>query len=268
MLFGKNFFLIHGWVLWGAWGVFALLQIGSARYLKGKFPRAYMWVHIISGLLLTGVTVFFSLYAQYSLRWKIYNNSHSYTAFPVLYGSVFVTLLGFFARYALRNAKWNTKFALQVTWAHRILGHGLILFATMANATGIYQYRNNIKYKFPLELFQVILYFFMAVVCEMAFQTSQAYEEDYKVKNKRNLQMSLLEGTGHKQLVEQVMTLNQLHDRVKAGEKLVILDDMVIDVGSYMDEHPGGRFLIEQNIGRDISKFFYGGFSTENINKV
>jgi cytochrome b involved in lipid metabolism len=44
----------------------------------------------------------------------------------------------------------------------------------------------------------------------------------------------------------------------------VILDDLVLDVSHFMTEHPGGRFLIEHNIGRDVSKFFYGGYVMEN----
>ena len=39
---------------------------------------------------------------------------------------------------------------------------------------------------------------------------------------------------------------------------------MVLDVHSYMDNHPGGKFLLEHNIGRDISKFFYGGYALDN----
>ncbi len=44
---------------------------------------------------------------------------------------------------------------------------------------------------------------------------------------------------------------------------LVILDDLVLEVSDYMGYHPGGKFLIEHNIGRDISKFFYGGYSQD-----
>jgi cytochrome b involved in lipid metabolism len=60
------------------------------------------------------------------------------------------------------------------------------------------------------------------------------------------------------------MTIEEFEVRVKAGAKLVILDDMVLDVSQYQFNHPGGRFFIEQNIGRDISKFFYGGYILEN----
>ncbi len=39
---------------------------------------------------------------------------------------------------------------------------------------------------------------------------------------------------------------------------------MVIDVAEFKVNHPGGKFVIDQNIGRDISKFFYGGYILEN----
>jgi len=51
--------------------------------------------------------------------------------------------------------------------------------------------------------------------------------------------------------------------RVKEGEKLVILDNMVLDIGSYAYAHPGGAFLLEHNIGRDISKFVYGAYALD-----
>mmetsp|Transcript_72594 Transcript_72594/g.100653 ORF Transcript_72594/g.100653 Transcript_72594/m.100653 type:complete len:85 (+) Transcript_72594:1222-1476(+) len=42
---------------------------------------------------------------------------------------------------------------------------------------------------------------------------------------------------------------------------------MVVDVGSFISHHPGGRFVLEHNLGTDISKFFYGGYVLEgNIN--
>ena len=44
---------------------------------------------------------------------------------------------------------------------------------------------------------------------------------------------------------------------------MVILDDLVLDVTEFMDNHPGGKFLLEHNKGRDISKFFYGGYAMD-----
>ncbi len=44
----------------------------------------------------------------------------------------------------------------------------------------------------------------------------------------------------------------------------MILDDMILDISKYKYKHPGGKFVLQQNIGRDISKFFYGGYTLEN----
>jgi cytochrome b involved in lipid metabolism len=45
--------------------------------------------------------------------------------------------------------------------------------------------------------------------------------------------------------------------------ELVVIDDLILDVSHFMMNHPGGKFLIQFNIGRDISKFFYGGYVLE-----
>ena len=56
------------------------------------------------------------------------------------------------------------------------------------------------------------------------------------------------------------MSIGEFNTRVSQGEKLVILDDLVLDMRPYLYNHPGGAFVIEHNIGRDISKYFYGGY--------
>jgi len=63
---------------------------------------------------------------------------------------------------------------------------------------------------------------------------------------------------------KEIMTVKDFTNRVVVeGQKLVILDDLVLEVADYMDNHPGGRFLLEHNIGRDISKYFYGGYGLD-----
>jgi hypothetical protein len=47
------------------------------------------------------------------------------------------------------------------------------------------------------------------------------------------------------------------------GKKLLLLDDLVLDCEIFMLKHPGGKFAIQQNIGRDISKFFHGSYAFE-----
>lgn len=60
------------------------------------------------------------------------------------------------------------------------------------------------------------------------------------------------------------MTREEFDERISEGDKLVILDDMVLNVERFRSDHPGGQFLIDFHIGRDVSKFFYGGYVLEN----
>ena len=55
---------------------------------------------------------------------------------------------------------------------------------------------------------------------------------------------------------------------ITQGYKLVLLEDLVLDIRSFMNSHPGGKFALKHNIGRDISKFFHGGHALENFNGV
>lgn len=47
-------------------------------------------------------------------------------------------------------------------------------------------------------------------------------------------------------------------------KKLVILDNKVLDLADYEWLHPGGKFVFKKNIGRDISKYFYGSYKLVN----
>lgn len=57
------------------------------------------------------------------------------------------------------------------------------------------------------------------------------------------------------------MSVEDFHEQVSYYKrKLVILDQYVIDVNKYVNLHPGGRFVLEGNYGRDITKFFNGAY--------
>lgn len=64
--------------------------------------------------------------------------------------------------------------------------------------------------------------------------------------------------------IKRSMNRAEFDNAVMRGQKLVILDNLVVDVHEYMSQHPGGKFVLNHNVGRDISKFFFGGYSLEN----
>jgi len=129
----------------------------------------------------------------------------------------------------------------------------LLIISQVAIATGVNMY--NEKYaaegnegegNFNIGIVHVALYFSLIGALEVAFRIyNKRVPKPYKVPNAS-------------------MTLNEFKKRVfEHGEQLCILDDLVLDVKEYMENHPGGRFLISHTVGTDISKFFYGGYALD-----
>jgi len=92
---------------------------------------------------------------------------------------------------------------------------------------------------------QAVFFIAVVIICEVLYQRYLKQEVPFKD-------------------ISEVMTREEFDSRVKGGDRLCLLDDMVLDMSSFRNDHPGGRFLIDFHIGRDVSEFFYGGYVLEN----
>ena len=153
--------------MWLTWGSFALVQIVTNRYMKGRFWGTTMWIHRFFGLACLSFTGVFATKAWYeAFGWgignplAIMNNSHSYFVFPVLWFVLFVVSGGIFTRSVMRRSMWNTKRALRIKMIHRICAYFVLLCGLLGIATGIYHYRVNKKHysDFPLEWVHSIIF--------------------------------------------------------------------------------------------------------------
>ena len=144
-----NFFLTHGVCLTLAWTLFALIQISSARYMKGTNWKSHMWIHIISGLFVTAVTITFALWALKKCEWYfIKDNPHAWAGVITLSCVAIISMGGIVTRYMLRNLSWNTKLALMVKKIHKICAYLIILVALVAIWFGIWDYRGKPTHAF------------------------------------------------------------------------------------------------------------------------
>lgn len=64
----------------------------------------------------------------------------------------------------------------------------------------------------------------------------------------------------------EALSSEDIDKRVYAGEQLMVFDNLVLKLSGFDEMHPGGKFNLLRNMGRDISKFFYGGYSLVNPN--
>ena len=178
---------------------------------------------------------------------------HAYFAFPVLFAVFFVAVGGVFTRSMMRRCKWRTKTALTIKRAHMTFAYLLVLCGAIAVTFGIIDY-NGGKVSF-YAIAHVVFFVFSFVILEAIYRMKLRKEAPFDVKKLNSNQVS-----GE----ERRVTVSEFKKRIENGEYLVILDDLVLDVRRFVDDHPGGKFSIENNIGRDVSKFFYGGYTQEN----
>jgi len=88
------------------------------------------------------------------------------------------------------------------------------------------------------------------------------FETIYRCRNKYSLgHIKTLEVDG--KVVS--FTPEEIDNQVKAGKQLVIFDNLVLNLDGYYWRHPGGKFNLTHNYGRDISKFFFGGYNLVNV---
>lgn len=92
--------------------------------------------------------------------------------------------------------------------------------------------------------------------------TVELYHQYYKRHSKRELAVN-------KDLA--LMSVTEFKHKCHFEKRqLWIMDNCVLDnawlppLGHYDHWHPGGKFTLTKNYGRDISKYFYGGYMLVN----
>jgi len=107
-----------------------------------------------------------------------------------------------------------------------------------------YRFRNDIKEAWVLIVANYLVVIVIIGAMEIRHQLLMQQEDPF-IKHEHN------------------MTIEEFEQEIHNGRKLVLLDEVVLDVGDYVNYHPGGKFVIAHNVGQDISKFFYGGYALE-----
>ncbi|CDW75650.1 cytochrome b5-like heme steroid binding domain containing protein [Stylonychia lemnae] len=236
----KKFFQIHGWILWGAWGIFGFIQLLTTRYFKQI--RWSIWIHIISGWLILLATFIMSLLAIAREEWEVKHDFHTILGTIVLAYVGFVNISGF-----ITKQKWLKK--LPMRDIHKFSGFLIIIISQVAIISGVFSYSEQFleeDERSPLGIVQIVIFFFFWIALEIRYQ--------FMIRSK-------VSSSDRYRLV----TMKEFNRLIQEGRKLVILDDLIIDVAKYIFDHPGGPQVLDGNIGRDISKFFYGGYQYENF---
>ena len=249
---GKSTLYLHGWLLWAVWSILGLIQVISLRYLKPTYTKILpiknlnMFLHITSGLAILGVTIAMSIEAIKFYLWKLRWNECLHSAFGlfVLFAVSAVVLLGFISWLSLtfRESLMCCR-KLKVHLLHSYLGYALLIVSQIATLLGVIRYNDETS---DGTLGYANLSIFLG--------TWAVLEAYYRLKHSRRIHTSQDE-------ITTFLSLKEFNLKLKQSHRLVVLDNFVFNLENYVSNHPGGERLLTSNIGRDVSKYFYGGYS-------
>ena len=243
-------YYLHGIMMWTTWALIGLLQICTNRYWKTNW-RWNRILHAILGVVSMGLTIAAAMIALSVGGWTISSESSLHAKFGLTIFIMGITLMfGGITALIVRvkvNMAWNTKTVLRIGMVHRWYGWGLVIVSQATIGTGaynFYSYDGKDSIGWGIAGGSAGLFFTLLLVGEIRHQLRLRKEIAFVRP-------------------ETTMTSAEFEQAIAAGRKLVILDELVLDVEKFTNQHPGGRFVLMHNIGRDISKFFYGGYSLE-----
>lgn len=270
----RKLLAVHNFMMWAVWVVFMMVILCSARYFRHYWRKSIYihtsfgiacfiitfvgvlmvwgrnWVHSAPGNMMNpeyppdmypnGYPADAPQYFMHWVKWaSLFENVATFYAFALCISGM---IAWFWRRYG--NYPWGTYRVLNVGKFHRYFSYvfcffvqGLVLFAIMDNYGFLYGW-------IVIAILQFLFFFSIFLYFEYRFQKFWWEEVPYVLPAK-------------------VMTVEQFEHALEAGEKLMILDDLILDVSEFYRVHPGGKFVIEHCVGTDIAKFFYGGYSLE-----
>ncbi|CDW87608.1 cytochrome b5-like heme steroid binding domain containing protein [Stylonychia lemnae] len=237
-----SFHRIHGWILWLSWGPLAFIQLTTTRYMK-TFTYG-IWIHMLAGLLNMIATLTLGILALQQSDYVIDDNPHSQIGVSIMVIVIAVNFTGVIMRMRIFRR-------FRIYWIHKVMGYSILIVAQIQLVLGVLMYsRNYLEFKSPLGFIHVGIFGMFLAGIEIYHQMRlRSKKIEMKMKSR-------------------LISLYQFNQLVAHGRQFVILDDKVIDVETFFDNHPGGRSLLKLNIGRDITKFFYGAYEFKNINNV
>ena len=245
-----KWFAIHGIVMWLCWGLFPLILIVTGRHLKFLF-KIRMWLHIIFGIATVATTVSYAIYIWKYKRTLNEDGSigsqHNFIAKIIFYWCIIHAVLGILSRLVMRFLKWSSSIVFLMKFIHQWSAYLLIIWANYQLYTGMASL--NSKYTYVL-----FIYHLAAVIALVIREVSYQYKFEYKHEDKQQLVAKNLPK----------ISQPEFENLIKEGKKYVLFDNYVIDVTSFISEHPGSSYVIEQTIGRDIGKYFYGAYHLES----
>ena len=248
----------HGWWMWSAWFIVGFCMLATKRYAKKTWTLSH-YLHAILGYFILAVTLIFAAkMTTFSPFETVHNAMGSLTVIITILGSLSGSATAAIMRAYNGDKEWSEKERVQrVATIHRYFGYTMLFIGNATIMSGVGHYFGD---KLKGDERKVLGFFSFSVFIILVI----IFESVYRIRNNYSMRWVPTPTTGKS---SQKFTPEQIDAEVRAGRKLVIFDNLVLDLNGYERIHPGGKFRLMHNLGRDISKFFLGGYQLINVDK-
>ena len=219
--------------------------------------------HNTIGFIVTVLTFITCMQVYAHVDWEQKANAHSILGLIALILTIFVGVTGFITAAMMSCYNGDKAWAerdkvYNVAKVHRYSSYFMLLLGNGVCSGGIATYFSKIGYGIWGTFGVSTSIFFLLMV--------GLHEFFMRRYNRRNFK--LIEGQALADLIERnelpTYTPTQIEHAVEGGDSLVICDNLVLRTDGYERIHPGGKFTIVKNFGRDIAKFYYGNYALTN----
>jgi hypothetical protein len=243
-LAGDTFYKVHGVVMYCSWSILTFISLVSGRYMKHLYNYR-MIIHAATGTLIMTNTVIIAILAlnQYPAA-ATPKVAHKPIGILVLVLSIIQFLGGVTVKQTHAVLKWQSKFAFLSKLAHKLFGLVIILVSNFQVVTGLINIKSPVK---DIIYVHFACYVMLVIIIEILFKLRYTYKQKGLIEKPGLPEMSPL----------------MFEKLVKNGRKLVLFNNYIVDVESFMETHPGTRFVIAESVGTEIGKYFYGAYSIE-----
>ena len=247
----------HGYVTFIAWPIFGFLLVATSRYWKRNWQVMHV-AHNVIGTAVTLITIISSLqmYAKYD--WEQLTSIHGILG---LLGMIITFLVGvsgvvtIWVMFRAADERWEKHERITaIARIHRITGYVMLVFGNIIVSGGITTYLVSLGFGGKSAIGFICITTWILCLVIMEYNYRRRFDNSYHFdKLPLTYEPSLAKYTPEK-----------LEFEVEIGTPLVVFDQFILNVGWFEKIHPGGRFTLSKNYGRDISKFYYGGYVLVN----
>ena len=221
--------------------------------------------HNILGLFVAIVTIYSSMEMFAHRNWVPSLSVHSVLGIMALVLTLLASISGVITACMMMcyrgDKEWSEREKVyNVARAHRYISYVMLLWGNAVVTGGTWTYLNTIGFSpyGPIALIEITIFGFLWIVHECVLRRYN--RNNFKIIEGHDLQ-AIQERNGQK-----IWTSAEIEKAVSLGDSICVCDNLVLRTDGYERVHPGGKFVIVKNFGRDIAKFYYGNYSLMNGN--